>query len=237
MNVIMKGTDVDKTVPEKNAMTAILDALFLLMIGNRVSIAVAPATEMDSQEPIYFAMKGTEKIAIISLKRFVKKAKLPNSTLILESMIDDNEAQPSPILTANPSLISMLLNEVATIAPMSVPIIVHIGKNQIRLPHLFRFFIIFSLFPMSMPTKKRRRHKPILINILLWLIIRSTRKKTPEKIPTIKAMAITNMVLANLQTSKKCLCLYILKKSKMFIFISRNQLLSLLVLEFLENIL
>ena len=87
---------------KQKATIEISAELFLFIIGRSVSIAVAPATDTDSREPIYFAINGTDKIDKISLNTFVRKARLPSSALIFESSMAEREYHPSPALTAIP---------------------------------------------------------------------------------------------------------------------------------------
>ena len=70
------------------------------MIGNTESIAVAPATETDSNEPIFLAITGIKNMANSSLNILDKKAIPPNSTLTFDSSIAEKEYQPIPALTA-----------------------------------------------------------------------------------------------------------------------------------------
>ena len=73
------GTSVDKIRPVENDRIAVSLLVFLEMIGNVVSIAVAPAGAIASINPIRVAMIGISAIANTSRMTFVKNAKTDNS--------------------------------------------------------------------------------------------------------------------------------------------------------------
>ncbi len=128
------GTEVVKTTPEKKAIIEISELLLLFITGSKLSIAVAPAVEIDSKLPMDLAISGIVRIARISLKTLLKKAMLPSSALILESSIADNEYQPSPEEIASPSPIEIGRTKEPIIPPKRDPKIVEKGRSQIFFP-------------------------------------------------------------------------------------------------------
>lgn len=100
------------------------------MIGNTESIAVAPATETDSNEPIFLAITGIKNMANSSLNILDKKAIPPNSTLTFESSIAEKEYQPIPALIATDSPTERDSNIEATAPPANDEIIVINGRNK-----------------------------------------------------------------------------------------------------------
>lgn len=159
------GTDVVKTTPEKNAITDISELLLLFITGRRVSIAVAPAVEIDSKLPINLAINGIVKIDKISLKTLLRKATLPSSGLIFDNSIADNEYQPSPEETAKPSPIETGRNSELIKPPKRDPKIVDIGRIQIFLPYFFKLENTAELSPISIPTKNRSKQRPKSIKV------------------------------------------------------------------------
>lgn len=172
-----------KTTPEKNAIIDISEELLLLIMGNNVSIAVAPAIEIDSKLPIDLAIEGTNKIAIISRKILLKKAMLPSSTLILESSIAESEYQPSPAETARDSPKDIESIKEAITPPKSDPITVEKGKNHILFPYLLKLEKAEEFFPISIPTKNSRKQSPISIKKSEFLIKKGDSIKKPKITP------------------------------------------------------
>ena len=177
------GTDEVRTTPEKNAIIEISDELLLFITGRRVSIAVAPATETDSKLPKDFAMKGIVIIASTSLKMLLKKAILPNSALILDSSIADKEYHPNPDDTArdSPREIGRIKDPINP--PIKEPIIVDIGKNHIFFPYFFKSINTLELSPISIPTKKSNKQRPISIKISELAVIKGDLKNNPKITP------------------------------------------------------
>jgi len=134
--------------------------VLLFIIGSTESIAVAPATETDSNAPTFFAIIGINIIANNSLKIFDKKAIPPNSTLTFDSSIAEKEYQPIPALTA---IVSGMVRDrkiEATAPPASEDNIVIKGKNKTFLFNFFKSPIIFSFFPISIPIKNNKKYNP-----------------------------------------------------------------------------
>lgn len=154
-----------KTTPEKNATTDISELLLLFITGRRVSIAVAPAVEIDSKLPMDLAMNGTVKIAKTSLKTLLRKATLPSSGLILDNSIAEREYQPNPDEIARPSPTDIDKNSEAIHPPKREPKIVETGRSQTFFPYFFRFEKTAELSPISIPTKKRSRQRPKSIKV------------------------------------------------------------------------
>lgn len=154
------GTEVVNTTPEKKAITDISELLLLFITGSNVSIAVAPAVEIDSKLPIDLAISGIVKIAKTSRKTLLKKATLPSSALILDNSIADKEYHPNPEDIANPSPIDMGRNKEPKKPPKREPIIVEKGRNQIFFPYVFKFIKTEELSPISIPTKNKSKHNP-----------------------------------------------------------------------------
>lgn len=178
------GTDEVKTTPEKNAIIEISDVLLLFITGSKVSIAVAPATETDSKLPKDLATKGIVKIAITSLKTLLKKATLPSSALIFESSIADREYHPSPeeIASDSPKEIGRIKDPINP--PNREPIIVEMGKNHIFLPYFFRSLNTLELSPISIPTKKSSRQRPMSIKVSEFAPMKGDLKNSPKITPT-----------------------------------------------------
>ena len=134
------------------------------MIGNTESIAVAPATETDSNEPIFLAITGIKNMANSSLNILDKKAIPPNSTLTFESSIAEKEYQPIPALIATDSPTERDSNIEATAPPANDEIIVINGRNKTFLFNFFKSFRILSFFPISIPIKNSSRYNPNCIS-------------------------------------------------------------------------
>ena len=159
------GTDVVKTTPEKKAITDISELLLLFMTGRRVSIAVAPAVDIDSKLPIDLAIRGIVRIARTSLKTLLRKATLPSSGLIFDNSIADREYQPRPEETARPSPIDIGRNKEPITPPKREPRIVDIGRSHIFLPYFFRLESTAELSPISIPTKNKSKQRPKSIKV------------------------------------------------------------------------
>ena len=130
------------------------------MIGNTESIAVAPATETDSNEPIFLAITGIKNMANSSLNILDKKAIPPNSTLTFESSIAEKEYQPIPALIATDSPTERDNNIEATAPPANDEIIVINGRNKTFLFNFFKSFKMLSFFtpPIKKFYKKYREY-------------------------------------------------------------------------------
>lgn len=178
------GTDEVKTTPEKNAIIEMSEVLLLFITGSKVSIAVAPATETDSKLPKDLATKGIVKIAITSLKTLLKNATLPSSALILESSIADREYHPSPEDIANDSPKDIGRIKEPINPPNREPRIVEIGKNHIFLPYFFRSLNTLELSPISIPTKKSSKQRPISIKVSEFAPMKGDLKNSPKTTPT-----------------------------------------------------
>lgn len=179
------GTDDVKITPEKNATMDISEVLLLFITGSSVSIAVAPAAETDSKAPNFLAIIGTKIMAKTSRTTLLKKARLPRWALILESSMADKEYQPSPALTAMlcPTLSGVIREAIAP--PRREPNIVQIGNNHIFFPKVLKSANNPELSPISIPTKKRRRHNPKSIKLPELERIKSDLKKYPNSPPTM----------------------------------------------------
>ena len=156
------------------------------MIGNTESIAVAPATETDSNEPIFLAITGIKNMANSSLNILDKKAIPPNSTLTFESSIAEKEYQPIPALIATDSPTERDSNIEATAPPANDEIIVINGRNKTFLFNFFKSFKMLSFFPISIPIKNNNRYKPNCISREISKLIYDF-VKYPKSIPTITA--------------------------------------------------
>ena len=165
INGTSRGTDVVRTTPEKNAITDISELLLLFITGRRVSIAVAPAVDIDSKLPMNLAIRGIVKIARTSLKTLLKKATLPSSGLILVNSMADREYQPRPEETARPSPIEIGRNKEPITPPKREPKIVEIGRSHIFLPYFFKLENTEELFPISIPTKNKSKQRPKSIKV------------------------------------------------------------------------
>lgn len=177
------GTELVRTTPEKNEIIDISEELLLFIIGRRVSIAVAPAVEIDSKLPILFAIIGIVKIASSSLKTLLKKAILPSSALTFESSIADSEYQPSPEETAKLSPTDKGRISPPKKPPKSEPTIVVRGRNQIFFPSFLRLEKTEELSPISIPTKNKRRQRPKSIKESEYICKKLLLEKNPMTTP------------------------------------------------------
>ena len=73
------GTKIDRIKPVENDNMAVSLLVLVDIIGNVVSIAVAPAGDMASTKPMRFAMMGIRAMAKISRTTFVKNASTESS--------------------------------------------------------------------------------------------------------------------------------------------------------------
>ena len=205
------GTDVVKTTPEKKAITDISELLLLFITGRRVSIAVAPAVDIDSKLPIDLAIRGIVRIARTSLKTLLRKATLPSSGLIFDNSIADREYQPRPEETARPSPIDIGRNKEPITPPKREPRIVDIGRSHIFLPYFFRLESTAELSPISIPTKNKSKQRPKSIKVSDELDKNGDWKNNPIITPKIIDKQIPIIYLSPLFL-KKTLVIKILPK-------------------------
>lgn len=160
------GTNALKIKPFVNATIAAELPAYLVMMGNVVSMLVAPPGAIASYLPIYLAMRGTVRMLINSLKTFARKAMLPRSAPFTSViMTADKEYQPNPADTASVSLSDRFIKNEATTPPESVPIIVPTGTKKANLSLFKRSKKALLSLPMSKPTmnsKSRRQYSVIL---------------------------------------------------------------------------
>lgn len=128
-----------------------------------------------------------------SLKTLERKARLPSRGSTLEISIAESEYQPSPELTKIASVIFILIKKEEMAAPIKVPRIVEIGKSQILFPKELKLAKKFLFFPISRPTKKSNKQRPISTIKSDLESKASFLKKKPKVIPKMTDRDIPNI--------------------------------------------
>ena len=130
------GTKIDRIKPVENERMAVSLLVLADIIGNVVSIAVAPAGDMASMKPMHFAMMGIRAMAKISRTTLVRNANTESSDEYGAMMIDDNVYHPMPEPMAPASCKGYPKRAPMAIAPAKLPMATPMGTRKNKMPVL-----------------------------------------------------------------------------------------------------
>jgi hypothetical protein len=129
------GTEKDKIAPCKKAITEWFSSVAFEIIGNVVSMEVAPPGARAVKKLMYFAKIGINMIAKTSLKIFVRKAIAAISEFaILFKITGASEYQPKPAEMAREAFGRTSVSKPATKPPKKVPDITATVRKSNILP-------------------------------------------------------------------------------------------------------
>ena len=141
-------------------MTEWFSSVAFEMIGNVVSIEVAPPGARAVKKLTYFAKIGTSMIAKTSLKIFVKKAIAAISEFaILFKITGAKEYQPKPAEIAREAFGRTFVSKPATKPPKKVPDITATVRKSNILPFDLISLNVSLLLPRSIPTENSKAIK------------------------------------------------------------------------------